>query len=144
MLDTKNSLLAQEWITLQNNYEQYEKTALFIKLTSIILFFISLILSLDTILSSLLLLILWLQEGIWRTYQSRIANRILMIEKCLSEAEGVEAPAFQLHRIWQVSRLGTLGLVKEYLHNSVRPTVAYPYVVLLLINVLIFFYTGRY
>ncbi|WP_124948227.1 hypothetical protein [Sulfurirhabdus autotrophica] len=140
MLNSESGLLVQEWVALQNNYEQYEKIAVYIKLTSVVLFFIGLVMSLNGILSGLMVLVLWLQEAIWKTYQSRLGERILMVESMIkqggnAEAEAeAEAAAFQLHSIWQVSRPGALGLVREYFANSVRPTVAYPYVMLLLIN----------
>jgi len=139
MLKTENGLLGQEWVTLQNNYEQYEKTALFIKLTSVVLFFIGLMMSVDGVLSGLIVLVLWLQEGIWKTYQSRIGDRILMIESAIKLGGNAEADAFQLHSIWQAGRPGMPGLVKEYVTNSIRPTVAYPYGVLVVINMAILF-----
>jgi hypothetical protein len=37
MQETKSALFEQEWITLQNAYEQYEKYALIIKLTAVAL-----------------------------------------------------------------------------------------------------------
>jgi hypothetical protein len=144
MSESKNSLAAQEWVTLQNNYEQYEKSALFIKLVSIVLFCICLLLSLDAIFSSVLMLILWLQEGIWKTYQCRLAARLLAVEKLIALGVRVEEKAFQLHTHWQTNRSGLPSLVKEYLINAVRPTVAFPYVVLLLINIFILIYSTRY
>ena len=139
VLKTVNGLLGQEWMTLQNNYEQYEKIALFIKLTSVILFFIGLVMSVNGVLSGLIILVLWLQEGIWKTYQSRIGDRILMIESAIKHDGNAETAAFQLHSIWQAGRSGTLGLVREYLTNSIRPTVAYPYGILVLVNWVVFF-----
>jgi len=38
-----------------------------------------------------------------------------------------------LHTDWQARRPGTAGLIKEYLAQSLRPTVAFPYPVLLVI-----------
>jgi hypothetical protein len=141
MSEIKNSFVAQEWVTLQNNYEQYEKSALLIKLLSIVIFCTCLLLSLGAIFSSVLMLILWLQEGIWKTYQSRLAVRLLAVEKLIALGVRVEEKAFQLHTHWQANRSGLSGLGKEYLLNAARPTVAYPYVVLLLINIWIFINT---
>lgn len=139
MLNSENGLLGKEWVALQNNYEQYEKIAVYIKLTSVILFFIGLVMSLDGILSGLIILVLWLQEGIWKTYQSRIGDRILMIEGAIKHGGHSEEAAFQLHSIWRNCRPGIVGLVREYLTNSIRPTVAYPYGILVLINWVVFF-----
>lgn len=123
-----------EWATLQNNHEQYERCSLLIKLGAIALFVAYLALSLDGLIVLLLMLVLWVQEAIFRTSQSRLGLRILRIEQCLDD--GLSAPAYQLHSEWLAARPGTAGLVAEYGKNMVRPTVAFPYVVLIGIMVL--------
>ena len=39
---------------------------------------------------------------------------------------------FQLHSQWQAQRTNSLGLLREYALNACRPTVAYPYAVIVL------------
>ena len=39
---------------------------------------------------------------------------------------------FQLHTQWLAARPGAAGLLRDYISNALRPTVAYPYVVLIL------------
>lgn len=132
---TDNSALSQEWNTLQNNYEQYEKSGLLIKLTAVVLSTVALATAVNGTLISAVLLILWLQEGIFRTYQSRLGTRILRVEGLLLQGKSLENMAFQFHSEWLAERRGLVGMVLEYAKNSLRPTVAFPYVALLFIVV---------
>jgi hypothetical protein len=66
--------------------------------------------------------------------------RILRIEQGVKTGEGV---AFQLHSEWLASRSGMLGLLREYAVSALRPTVAFPYAVLLLLIGLLVFLSGR-
>lgn len=129
--------LGQEWITLQNNYEQYEKGGLLIKLSGVVLWAFGLALLVNPeFLTGIVVLLLWLQEGIYRTYQGRLGARILQIETLLKQ----DAPAtpFQLHSEWLATRPGVVGLLMEYAKSALRPTVAFPYGVLLLVNLVMF------
>jgi hypothetical protein len=126
--------LGHEWAILQNNHEQYERTSLLIKLAGIALFLACLALSLDVVIAMLLLLAVWVQEAIFRTSQSRLGQRILRIEQLIKvgRAEGsADALNYQLHSEWLATRPGTTGLLAEYGSNMLRPTVAFPYVVLM-------------
>ncbi|WP_420473979.1 hypothetical protein [Noviherbaspirillum sp. ST9] len=130
----ETSSLAHEWATLQNNYEDYEKNALLIKLGGAVLVVCSLASVLDAAFAVALLLVLWVQEGILRTGQSRLGVRILRIEQLLRQATPQVAYACQLHSEWQAARPGTGGLLGEYAKNMLRPTVAFPYAVLILLQ----------
>jgi hypothetical protein len=125
--------LGHEWAVLQNNHEQYEKTSLLIKLGVIALFVACLALSMDVFVTLLLVLVMWLQEAILRTSQSRLGERILLVEQHI--AGGAQALAYQLHSEWRASRPGLAGLLAEYGKNALRPTVAFPYVVLVAVTV---------
>lgn len=131
-----NPDLAQEWNTLQNNIEQYEKGGLLIKLAGVALCVIGLTLGHHAIVISMLIGVLWLQEGIFRTFQSRLVERILRIEQLIKQDTPTERAAYQLYSEWLAGRAGTVGLVKEYALSMLRPTVAFPYVVLILINLI--------
>lgn len=135
--------LDREWVTLQNNFEQYEKGGLLIKLLAVVLCAAGFALALHEVLLGALLLVLWLQEGIFRTYQARLGTRILRIEHKLQNGEAAEGAAFQLHSEWLAARPGTLGLLAEYGASTLRPTVAFPYAVLLLMIVLLVVMAGR-
>lgn len=129
-----NAALGQEWITLQNNFEQYEKGGLLLKLLAIVLCAAGFALALHEVLIGALLVVLWLQEGIYRTYQSRLGVRILRIEQGIVSGERT---AFQLHSEWLAARPGMFGLLAEYGASALRPTVAFPYAILLLMIVLL-------
>jgi hypothetical protein len=135
-----NPELGQEWATLQNNYEQYEKGALLIKLLAVLLCAVGFALALHEVVIGALLLVLWLQEGIFRTSQSRLGVRILRIERGVASGDGL---ACQLHSEWLASRPGMFGLLAEYVASALRPTVAFPYAVLLLMIGVLVVLAGR-
>ena len=127
------SALAQAWITLQNNFEQYEKWCLWIKLMAVALTAASMMGLLPWKGATVLLLMLWLQEGILRTSQSRLGAHLLQLEQRHAQHADMAAGALTLHTEWQANRPGIVGLVAEYLRNALRPTVAYPYALLVLL-----------
>jgi len=140
MMNAETGGLGQEWVTLQNNHEQYERASLFVKLLAILLCALGFALALHEVVTILLLLVLWLQEGIFRTSQSRLGARLLRIEQAIRNGESA---AFQLHSEWQATRPGSFGLIAEYAASSVRPTVAYPYLPLLLLIGLLVMLAGN-
>ena len=125
--------LTHEWAILQHNHEQHERNSLLIKLAGVALLAASPALALSVPASVGLLLVLWLQEAILRTFQARIGERILRIERLLREGAAQSAAPCQLHSEWLASRPGLAGLLGEYGKNMLRPTVAFPYAVLVLI-----------
>lgn len=132
-----NTAWAQEWITLQGNFERYEACALAIKLVAVLLFFAAAWLGADAWLVCLMLGVLWLQEAICKTFQSRLGQRLLQLEAWLGGAATAGAgSAFQLHSAWRDGRKGAAGLLADYAASACRPTVAFPYAVLLLAVVL--------
>ena len=132
---TVNESLGREWITLQNNHEQYEKGGLLIKLASLVLTAMGVALGLDTLLIAALVAVLWAQEGIYRTFQSRLGERILRVEsqirQSVNESQGA-GTAYQLHSEWLAGRKSGLALVAEYATSACRPTVAFPHALILL------------
>lgn len=129
--------LTGEWATLQDNHEQYERNALLIKLVAVVAFTAGIFWP-QGITGNLLLCVvqgvLWLQEGILRTSQARLGERLLRIEalaRGAADGQPTASPALQLHSEWLATRPGTAGLVGEYLRNALRPTVAFPYALLL-------------
>ncbi|VAW89587.1 hypothetical protein MNBD_GAMMA18-1707 [hydrothermal vent metagenome] len=120
-----------EWCLLQNQFDSYEKHSLYIKLVSIIVLLSAEISNVMSIFVVLVLMVLWLQDAIWKTFQSRIEPRLLQIEKYISEES--EESAFQFNSEYHSVRLSGLSLINEYVHQSIRPTVAFPHIVLILI-----------
>lgn len=129
-MDSK-ALLAQEWQTLQDNHEQHERNALGIKLTCLALCLIGLALRLPPVWIGFTVLLCWGQEGIFKTYQSRLAERLQRVESLLGQPEPTPA-AMQLHTEWAASRPGSSGLIASYAISACRPTVAFPYLPIVL------------
>ncbi len=127
--------LASEWALLQNQFDSYEKYSLLIKLLAIVL-------TAATFLAGqlggwllLLLLILWVQDAIWKTFQSRIDARLLVVENLLSnkpQLHGGDSHAYQFNSQYQQYRPSFAGLLRAYARQALRPTVAFPHVPLLL------------
>ena len=130
-----NTLLADEWQTLQNNHEQYEKSALLIKLTSLVLCIAGLATHIPFPWLGITVILCWLQDGIYKTYQSRLAERLLNIELLLRQTEP-PAEAMQLYTAWTANRPGGLGLVAAYVASALKPTVAFPYLPILVLGCL--------
>jgi hypothetical protein len=130
------SHLSQEWQTLQANHEQHERNALLIKLVCVALCLAGLAAHVSAGWLALVVALLWAQEGIIKTYQSRLSDRLLIVEAMLlAPAAPTHTPAhaaMQLHTEWMVNRPGTLALVAGYAVSACRPTVAFPYVPLLI------------
>ncbi len=135
MTEQNGAKFAQEWLALQGQYERYEFGSLSIKLICIAVFAAGVVFGLSSNLSFVIVSIFWLQEGIYRTLQARLGERLLQIEASLNQELPVLRP-FQLHSEWQKKRPGAIGLIFEYLKNSARPTVTFPYLVLLVVNLL--------
>lgn len=125
------TLLGLEWQTLQNNHEQHERNALFIKLSSLALGLAGLAAGVAVGWIALIIVLLWVLEGIFKTYQTRLADRLLQVETLLAQ-ESPSMPAMQLSAGWMARRPGGAGLIVEYALSACRPTVAFPYLPLLL------------
>jgi len=120
-----------EWCLLQNQFDSYEKHSLYIKLISVLVLLVAEVLDVISIFIVLILGVLWLQDAIWKTFQSRIETRLLQVEKCISDES--EACAFQFNNEYQRGSLSGLSLINEYARQSIRPTVAFPHIVLTLV-----------
>lgn len=125
------TLLGLEWQTLQNNHEQHERNALFIKLSSLAFGVAGLAAGVALGWIALVVLLLWVLEGIFKTYQTRLADRLLQVESLLAQ-EAPAQPPMQLSTDWMARRPGGAGLIVEYALSACRPTVAFPYLPLLL------------
>ena len=120
-----------EWCLLQNQFDSYEKHSLYIKLISVLVLLAAALSDVISLLIVLILVVLWLQDAIWKTFQSRIEPRLLQIEKYISEDSNQSA--FQFNSEYHNVRLSGLSQINEYVRQSIRPTVAFPHIVLILI-----------
>jgi hypothetical protein len=121
--------LHHEWLALQAQHERYEGLALGVKLVA----FAAAVVVPDNTLALALLALLWLQEAVLKTFQARLGDRLLAVEAGLKAGEGVAA--MQLHSDWQARRPGGGALVAQYLKSALRPTVALPYPLLMVLVV---------
>ncbi|MBV1914559.1 MAG: hypothetical protein KUG72_04185 [Pseudomonadales bacterium] len=132
----QTSDLAAEWSLLQNQFDSYEKYSLLIKLTAIGVLAAAYFSDHLSVFVLFLLLTLWLQDAIWKTFQSRIDIRLLQLEQYLSSEHPLEnrdGKAYQFNSLYLQNRPGSIALVKEYLRQALRPTIAFPHLVLVLI-----------
>ena len=120
--------LHHEWLALQAQHERYEALALGVKLVA----FVATVVVSDNMLALSLLALLWLQEAVLKTFQGRLADRLLAIEPAIKT--GQEAPAMQLHSDWLATRPRGVGLIGQYLKSALRPTVALPYPLLMAVS----------
>lgn len=126
-----NTDLKHEWSLLQNQFDSYEKHSLLIKLANTALLSAAYVSDTLSAFVGLLLLTLWGQDAIWKTFQSRIETRLLQIENSLLTS-GNDA-AYQFNTQYEKTRPGLLGLISEYARQAIRPTVAFPHLILIII-----------
>lgn len=128
--------LGQEWLSLHDHSEQYEKLALLVKLSCLALCVGGLAAKLPVGWLGALVILCWIQEGILKTGQARLVERLLHLEAGLRQAAPSAPPAMQLYSAWSAARPGGIGLLREYAVNAARPTVAFPYLPILLLGLL--------
>ena len=121
--------LSLEWQTLQNQFDSYEKYSLLIKLVAIFTTAFALGFEFNLLVPVLMVGVFWLQDGIWKTFQGRFETRLLIVEAALAANHNETGCQFN-QQYQQIANSG-IGLIKEYLKQCLRPTVMYPYVVLL-------------
>jgi hypothetical protein len=131
-MDTK-AALQQEWRILQDGHQRYEGASLWVKLVAVVLVGAGVAVGLEWWFLGLLVLVLWLQEGIFKTCQARLGERLLQVEAWMHRDAAPPGSAFLLHTEWLARRGGPVVLLREYAASAARPTVAFPYAVLLLI-----------
>lgn len=124
--------LHHEWLALQGQHERYEGLALTVKLAA---FVATVLLAPGHQLALALLALLWLQEAVLKTFQARLGDRLLVVESGLKA--GADVAAMQLHTDWLASRPRGAALLAQYLKSALRPTVALPYPVLMLLVVVV-------
>ncbi|MEM7259456.1 MAG: hypothetical protein AAF404_18935, partial [Pseudomonadota bacterium] len=74
--------LKTEWCLQQTQYDSYEKFSLCIKLTAIVIASLAIILGSPGSFAAIM--VLWVLDAIWKTFQSRIEARLLVLEGALS------------------------------------------------------------
>ncbi len=117
----------QEWLQLQQSYDQMEKHALWLRLLCLTLW-LWLVQDESTVILQLGLIgFCWLNEAMWKTQQDRAGDRLLALEAALRE--GVDI-ACQWQSSWQAQRPGLSSLLAGYVKAGLKPTVAVNYLIL--------------
>lgn len=125
-MDNKTQLEA-EWRVLQTSADQYEHKALTIKLVAIVLVAMALAISAQAPVTLLIVLVFWMTEAIYKTFQFRVFERLEQVESALSGECELKPYRFNL----ECSKSGgTKKTIVEYARSALRPTVAVTYVVL--------------
>jgi hypothetical protein len=142
MLTDSNNLLSQQWLSLHNDHEHYERYALLIKLFAIMITLTSFVFSMPPLIITVLLVITWLLEGVWKTFQARTASAIITIEKKLKEDEVIKQSNkpityYSMYTQWQTNQRDLFTLVIEYFTSSLKPTVLFPYIPLFMLVIIL-------
>lgn len=122
--------MENEWSLLQNQFDSYEKYSLLIKLANVAILCAVYIANRPSAFVAFLLLALWLQDAVWKTFQSRIEVRLLQLEAFIRD--GGDAKPCQFNSEFLRSRPGNSALIGEYFRQALRPTVAFPHALLVL------------
>lgn len=126
-----------EWQLLQSQCDNYERYALLIKLVAIALATAMLIAGYAGPAGIALVAILWLQDAIWKTFQARLEERLLLIEAQIHGQSSETEEPFQLNTRFAAQRSQTGGLLEEYLAQATRPTVAFPHAAIVVLLALV-------
>lgn len=118
-----------EWLALQSQHERYEALALVVKLAAVAVCAVVP----NVTLALGLIVLLWLQEGVLKTFQARLGERLLAVEAAVKSGE--PTTPMQLHSDWLAHRPRGAGLLLQYLKSALRPTVALPYPLLMALAV---------
>ena len=127
--------LESEWLLLQNQFDSYEKYSLIIKLFSVGIIAFAYTSKAVSTFVLILLLVLWLQDAIWKTFQARIETRLLQVEAGFVAGADNSVTGCQFNSQYLETRPGTVGLIVEYFKQSLRPTVAFPHCVLIVMTI---------
>ncbi len=127
-------LLSKEWLVQQQAFDKYEQYSLVIKLVAVAT--VLLIRCLGTpgsIIPFLAVLLFWLTEAIWKTFQQRIYQRLLQLESALHENDPAPADPMTFNCEFEQQRPGLLGLIGEYSRSGLTPTTMVTYLILIAI-----------
>lgn len=126
------SPLQTEWSTLQHDHERHERCAVGIKIAAVALTAGAALFGFPFELAAPLIAIVWVIEAMLRTVQGRLGQRLLKVETLIADGAS-EYAACQLHTEWQATRPGAAGLLMEYAKSALKPTVAFPYPLLIIL-----------
>jgi len=131
------SAAATEWSLLQNQFDSYEKYSLLIKLVGVLVLSATVLVDKPGPSVAGILVVLWMQDAIWKTFQARIESRLLELESVLTDdnapCSATRGSIYQFNTAFLENRPRGVALLREYLLQAARPTVAFAHVALLAI-----------
>jgi hypothetical protein len=110
----------QEWLQLQQSYDQMEKHALWLRLLCLTLWLWLVQTESTVILQAGLIGFCWLNEALWKAQQDRAGARLLALEA--ASREGLEI-ACQWQSSWLAQRPNVAGLIGSYIKAGLKPTL---------------------
>lgn len=117
----------QEWLQLQQSYDQMEKHALWLRLLCLTLWLWLVQSESTVVLQAGLIGFCWLNEALWKAQQDRAGARLLALEAALREEQDI---ACQWQSSWLAQRPSIAGLIGDYVKAGLKPTVAVSYLIL--------------
>lgn len=117
----------QEWLQLQQSYDQMEKHALWLRLLCLTLWLWLVQSESTVVLQAGLIGFCWLNEALWKAQQDRAGARLLALEAALREEQDI---ACQWQSSWLAQKPGIAGLIGDYVKAGLKPTVAVSYLIL--------------
>ena len=75
--------LVSEWKMLQKQVDDYERWSLVIKLCHLVVLLIIINTAVSLLIGVLIMSSLWLQDSIWKTYQARSEERLIILEEAI-------------------------------------------------------------
>lgn len=120
--------LEQEWLLLQQQYENYEQQSLYLK--SVTVLFSAFICWGKIDFGVVFVALLFLIDCMLKTFQQRLELRLFTLEKQINDNN--QERGFYLYHQWQSQPRGLLSLIREYVRVGLRPTQAVVYLVLLM------------
>ncbi len=117
----------QEWLLVQQSYDQMEKHSLWLRALCLTLWLWLIQTESTLVLQAGLIGLCWLNEAMWKAQQDRAAQRLLALEQAMVQQQEIGC---QWHSSWQQQRAGLAPLVAGYLKAALKPTVALTYLIL--------------
>jgi len=117
----------QEWLQLQQSYDQMEKHALWLRLLCLTLWLWLVEQNSTFVLQAGLIGFCWLNEALWKAQQDRAGARLLALEAAMREGLDISC---QWQSSWLAQRPGVAGLISSYVTAACKPTVAISYLIL--------------
>jgi len=121
-----------EWLCLQQSFAKMDAQALWFKLLSIVVWLWSMQSGAGLRLQLCIIALFWLLETLLRTVQQRTEQRLLQLERAITEGTDI---GMQWHSDWQQQRKGLINLVSSYLKQAAKPTVAVLYVAITALSI---------